>query len=195
MQRPCFLPYHILLVLSMQKAVNYLQSSPATSLSSLLMFHLLAFPSFTLNSQWRPPGNQPVAVLLKVLWSLLTALGTCMHASSLSHIRLCDTTCSSPPGPSLHTFSRILEWVAISYSRGSSRPSSGIQISWVSCISGGFFTIALPEKHWEHTHPNSVKLPAQQTLHSLIPAILCLSSCSPLNPPMTFLQCSPLPSS
>ena len=91
MQRPCFLPYHILLVLSMQKAVNYLQSSPATSLSSLLMFHLLAFPSFTLNSQWRPPGNQPVAVLLKVLWSLLTALGTCMHASSLSHIRLCGT--------------------------------------------------------------------------------------------------------
>ena len=161
MQRPCFLPHHILSVLSRHQALNYLQSSPpAASFSSLLTFHLLAFPSFTLNSQWRSPGSQPVAVLLNVLWSLLTALGTCVHASSLSHIRLCDTTCSSPPGPSLHRFSRILEWVAISYSRASSRPSSGIQIFWVSCIPGGFFTIAPPGKPWERALPNSVKLPA-----------------------------------
>ena len=131
------------------------------------MFHLLAFPSLTLNSQWRPSGNQPVTVLLKKLWSpLTTTLGTCMRAYSLSHIPLCDSMYRSPPGPSGHKFSRTPEWVAISYSRGSSRPSSGIQISWVSCITGGFFTITPPGKHWEHAHPNSTKLPAHQTLQS-----------------------------
>ena len=35
---------------------------------------------------------------------------------------------------------RILEWVAISFSRGSSRPRDWTHISWVSCIAGGFCT-------------------------------------------------------
>ena len=38
---------------------------------------------------------------------------------------------------------RILEWVAISFSCGSSHPRDGIP---VSCIAGGFFT-ELPRKH------------------------------------------------
>ena len=33
---------------------------------------------------------------------------------------------------------RILEWVAIPFSRGSSQPGGR---AWVSCIAGGFFTI------------------------------------------------------
>ena len=47
-----------------------------------------------------------------------------------------------PPDSSvLGTFqARILEWVAISSSRGSSRPRDGIQISCVSCIAGGLWT-------------------------------------------------------
>ena len=45
----------------------------------------------------------------------------------------------SPPGSSVHGISqaRILEWVAISFSRGSSQPRDQI---WVSCIAGRFFT-------------------------------------------------------
>ena len=35
---------------------------------------------------------------------------------------------------------RILEWVAISYSRGSSGPRDSNHVSGVSCIAGGFFT-------------------------------------------------------
>ena len=35
---------------------------------------------------------------------------------------------------------RILEWVAISSSRGSSRPKDWIHIFCVSCIAGRFFT-------------------------------------------------------
>ena len=34
----------------------------------------------------------------------------------------------------------ILEWVAISFSRGSSRPRNGTHVSCVSCTAGEFFT-------------------------------------------------------
>ena len=50
---------------------------------------------------------------------------------------LCDPMDGSPPGSSLHGISqaRILEWVAISYSRGSSQPKDQTCVSKVSCIS------------------------------------------------------------
>ena len=47
---------------------------------------------------------------------------------------LCDTMDCSPPGSSGIFQARILEWVAISYSRGSSWPNDGIHISCISCI-------------------------------------------------------------
>ena len=52
---------------------------------------------------------------------------------------LCNPTDCSPPGSSVHGIlqTRILEWVAISFSKGSSQPTDQILIS---CIVGGFFT-------------------------------------------------------
>ena len=53
----------------------------------------------------------------------------------------------SPPGSSVHGIiqARILEWVAIPFSRGSSWPRDQ---TWVSCIAGRFFTIwATREAH------------------------------------------------
>ena len=46
------------------------------------------------------------------------------EVQSLSRVRLCDTMDCSPPGSSIHGIfqARILGWVAISFSRGSSRP-------------------------------------------------------------------------
>ena len=51
----------------------------------------------------------------------------------------------SPRGSSVHGISqaKILEWVAISFSRGSSQPRDG---TCVSCIAGGFFTVEPPGK-------------------------------------------------
>ena len=48
----------------------------------------------------------------------------------------------SPPGSSVRGIfqARILEWVAISSSRGSSRPKDQTHISCVSCLAGRFFT-------------------------------------------------------
>ena len=53
---------------------------------------------------------------------------------------LCDPMHCSPPGSSIHGIlqARVLEWVAISFSRGSSRPRDRTQ---VSCIVGRHFTI------------------------------------------------------
>ena len=53
-------------------------------------------------------------------------------------------------GSSVHgiLWARILEWVAISFSRESSQPSDRIQ---VSCIAGRFFTVWATKKGPEHT--------------------------------------------
>ena len=52
-----------------------------------------------------------------------------------SCLTLCDPMDCSPPGSVHGTFqSRILEWVAISYSRRPSRPRDWIHISCVPCI-------------------------------------------------------------
>ena len=59
-------------------------------------------------------------------------------------LTLCDPMDYSLPGFSVHGISqaRILEWVAISFSRASSWPKDQTLASCVSCITDGFFT------HW-----------------------------------------------
>ena len=53
---------------------------------------------------------------------------------------LCDPMDRSPSGSSVHGIlqARILEWVAISFSRGSSQPRDR---AWVSCIAGRRFIL------------------------------------------------------
>ena len=59
--------------------------------------------------------------------------------SHSSHVRLCDPMNCRLPGSSVHGIfqARVLEWVAISFSRGSFWPRDW---TWVSCIAGRFFT-------------------------------------------------------
>ena len=58
-------------------------------------------------------------------------------------VQSCPTVCDpvdwSPPGSSVHEIfqARILEWVAISFSRGPSQPRNWTGVSW---IAGGLFT-------------------------------------------------------
>ena len=61
----------------------------------------------------------------------------CVHAQSLSVVStLCDPKDSTLPGSSIHEIilARILGWVAISSSRGSSLSRDQTCISSVSCI-------------------------------------------------------------
>ena len=67
-------------------------------------------------------------------------------------VQLWDSMDCSPPGSSVHEIlqARVLEWVSISYSRGSSQPRDQ---TWVPCIAGRFFTIwAIREAHLDYTH-------------------------------------------
>ena len=59
---------------------------------------------------------------------------------SQSCLTLCDPMDYSPPGSSVHRVlqARILQWLAMPFSRRSSWPLGRI---WVSCIAGRFFTI------------------------------------------------------
>ena len=63
-----------------------------------------------------------------------------MKVKSLSRVRLCDPMDCSLPGFSDHGIfqARVLEWVAISFSRGFSWPRDRTQ---VSCIAGYVFDI------------------------------------------------------
>ena len=66
-----------------------------------------------------------------------------VHAQLLqSFLTLCDHMDCSPPGSTVHGVlqARILEWVAVPFSRGSSWPRDWTQVSCISCIAGEFFT-------------------------------------------------------
>ena len=62
---------------------------------------------------------------------------------------LCESMDYSPPGSSVYGIlqAKILEWVAMPFSRGYARPRDSTQ---VSCIAGGFFT------HWAILFPFSL---------------------------------------
>ena len=69
----------------------------------------------------------------------LTRVCVCVCAHAPSSLTLCPSVDCSPPGSSVHGISQagILEWVAISFSKGSSQPRDQTR---VSCTAGRFFT-------------------------------------------------------
>ena len=75
---------------------------------------------------------------------------------------LCDPTDCGSPGSSDHGIlqARILEWVAISSSRGYSWPRDQAHVSCVSCFAGGFFTTRPPGKPL--IIPSSCKSPCKK---------------------------------
>ena len=72
----------------------------------------------------------------RLVWRQIVCVGDSAVYYCYSH----ESLDCSPPVSSVHGIlqARILEWVAISFSRGSSRPRDQTP---VSCIAGRFFTI------------------------------------------------------
>ena len=104
------------------------------------------------SSNWNTPSrhhkvlplSEKVQVLKLIkknnmLWLLRSMIRMCVCV--LSHIQLWDPMDCSPPGSSVHGIlqARILQWVAIPFSRASSRPRDRSQ---VSCIAGRFFPLS-----------------------------------------------------
>ena len=91
-----------------------------------------------------------VFTMIQQLWHicirLCVCMCTCMYVfvvvvQSLSHVQLfCDPTDCSKPGSSVHGIlqARILDWVAISYSGGSSQPRGWTCVS--PALAGRFFS-------------------------------------------------------
>ena len=86
-------------------------------------------------------GSFGITVLYN--WHLLKSIFLFLVVVELV-AQLCPTVCDpvncSPPGSSVHGIlqARILEWIAIPFSRWSSQPRDQIQVSWTA---GRFFTI------------------------------------------------------
>ena len=88
--------------------------------------------------------------------------------SCFSNIQLCDPVDCSLPGSSVHGIlqARMLEWVAMPSSRGSSWPRDQTHISCGSCFASEFFTAEPPGKP-------------------------CLLTVSPIFPHLFFCLCQP----
>ena len=78
--------------------------------------------------------------------------------------------CISFIGCSVHgTFqARILEWIAISFSRASSQPSDQNLVSYVSCMAGGFFTISTPWETPRYASNTTLMAESQEDLKFLL---------------------------
>ena len=77
-----------------------------------------------------------------------TSLYACVCAKSFQCLTLCNPMYCSPPGSSVHGIlqARILEWVAMPCSSGSSQSRDRTLVSFGSCISGRFFITERPGK-------------------------------------------------
>ena len=137
-----------------KNTISGLSSSPKLSPLSQL-YRLLTF-RFTLRPMWnltsanvKVSESQHLALFILLFLKLCTAtwhwvgilrkcLSTCVFVSAqfLSRVQLCYAMDCSPPGSSVHGISqaRILEWVTIPSTRGSSWPRDQTCVSWVSCI-------------------------------------------------------------
>ena len=81
----------------------------------------------------------------------LRCVVNCVHAKLLQWcLTLCSPINCCPPGSSVHGIlqARILEWVAMPFSRVFSQPRDPTHISYVSSIGRGFFTTSAT---WEST--------------------------------------------
>ena len=100
-------------------------------------------------SLWAKPHSfgRPCPPLLRASphFSLLLLFPLTEHCVFVA--QSCPTLCDPPglyaPGSSVHGIlpARILEWVAVPFSRGSSPPRDRTPVSYDSCIAGGFFTV------------------------------------------------------
>ena len=126
---------HFIFIISLAKSL--LNAKLFFGLSNISYFthwniSKMLFPIFKIHSVFQLLLRKECLCLPKVclLKPHSKVCGVCVYVFWL----FCDSMDCSPPGSSVHGIfqGRILEWVAISYSRGSSPPRDW---NWVSCVS------------------------------------------------------------
>ena len=116
---------------------------------------MVIFTSFIQVIFWNASQCVEIGIYLLQV-SVCVCVCVCVYVCVCMPVRLvcqsCQTICgsmdSSPPGSPVHGVlqARRLEWVATSFSRGSSRPG---EWTWVSCIAGRFFTVWATSVYWQ----------------------------------------------
>ena len=126
----------------------YLVSKKIITYIILYFFHIKCNPSDSILPQMF--SNYPkrwMTYYFPLIFFIWCHIIKCLFLL-FSCAQLCSTICNpldcSPPSSSDHGIfqARILEWVAVSFSRGSSQPRDQTCNSCVSCVAGSFFT------HW-----------------------------------------------
>ena len=110
-------------------------------ISYTLSSSFFLFPLVIPSTLWSP--HLPLCLQSWIMPLMKPCMHVCVHAKSLqSCLTHRDPVDCSPAGSSVHGILqvRILEWVAISSSRGSSGPRDQTHICCGSCIAGRFFT-------------------------------------------------------
>ena len=113
-----------------------------------------------LNSCWDQPWGRYLVYNVHIL-----SLFSLLYYYYPSQVQLfCDCMDCSPPDSSVHGISqaRILEWVAVSFSRGSSRLRDWTPVSCVSCIGRQIlYYCATWETQTRYTHGQNTLKDAQ----------------------------------
>ena len=128
---------------------------PASYFTSLALSFWICILGIILESLSRAGGRIKQGSTSEELdWHL--AHYACLCAQSC--LTLCDRMDCSPPGPSVHGVSqaRILEWVAIFSSRGSSHSRAWAHIFGSLALAGRFFTTLPPRKPLAHCRDQKV---------------------------------------
>ena len=129
--------YHQILELKRNFKLGFLETSVATSIIPHPLSYYVTLSEWFIQDLWLSAYKlKPICIFTNILHCL-------WKCSSLSCVWLCDPIGCSPPGSSVHGIlqTKILEWVAIPFSKGSCWSRDG---TLVSHIAGGFFTI------WEY---------------------------------------------
>ena len=120
---------------------------------------------------WEMPGWMNHKLESRLPREISTTSDIQMHAKLLqSCLTLNSPTDCGPTGPSVHGIlqARILEWIAISFSRASSQPSDQNLVSYVSCMAGGFFTISTPWETPRYASNTTLMAESQEDLKFLL---------------------------
>jgi len=119
-----------------------LGSSPRITQKQSLWGPSLEVQWLTLHFHYRGHGAQVRSLLREPRFPYTFVVVVCVLVAQLC-LTLWYPMDYSPPGSSVQRIlqARILEWVASSFSRASSRPGDQTCISSVSCTAGRFFTI------------------------------------------------------
>ena len=117
---------------------------------------------------WKQPKCSSTNEWIKNMWAYIYIYTHTymLCAQLLSHVLLFATLCTVARGI---LQARILEWVVISFSKGSFWPRDWIPVSCVSCITGRFFI------HWAigkvpiHTHTHNGILLRHKKKNEILP--------------------------